>query len=86
MVDAVTLGKALAGGAAVEPALRGYEHERRRKTATLLGQGRRTARMMRTTNAAACYLREVAVRLIPAQSIVRVLVTINRRAGTDIRR
>jgi hypothetical protein len=42
--------------------------------------------MMRTTNQAACYLREVVVRLIPARSIVRVLVTINRRAGTDIRR
>jgi hypothetical protein len=42
--------------------------------------------MMRTTNPAACYLREMALRLIPVRTIVRILVTINRRAGTDIRR
>lgn len=86
IVDAVTLGKALSGDAGVERALRSYEHERQEKTATLLGQGRRTARMMRTTNPVACYIREVVVRLIPVKSMVRVLVTINRRAGTDVNR
>ncbi len=44
IVDAVTLGKALSGDADVERALRSYERERREKTATLLAQGRRTAR------------------------------------------
>ena len=84
MVDAVALGKALSGGAEVEPALRAYEHERRQKTATLLGQGRRTARLMRMMNPVGCYLREVVVRLIPVKPMVKLIVTINRRAGTDV--
>lgn len=86
IVDAVTLGRALSGDADVEPALRSYERERRDKTTTLLRQGRRTARMMRTTNPVACYLREVVVRLIPVRSMAKVLVAVNRRAGTDISR
>jgi 2-polyprenyl-6-methoxyphenol hydroxylase-like FAD-dependent oxidoreductase len=86
IVDAVTLGKALSGDADVERALRSYERERRERTAILLGQGRRTARMMRTTNPVACYIREVVVRLIPVKSMAKVLAAINRRAGTDISR
>ena len=86
IVDAVTLGKRLSGHADVECALRSYEEERRKKTATLLGQGRRTARLMRTTNPVTCYLREVAVRLMPVKTFVKLYVRINRRAGTDIRR
>jgi 2-polyprenyl-6-methoxyphenol hydroxylase-like FAD-dependent oxidoreductase len=86
IVDAVTLGKVLSGDADVERALRSYEQERRAKTATLLGQGRRTARLMRTTNPVACYLRETVVRVIPVKAIAKVLMTINRRAGTDISR
>jgi 2-polyprenyl-6-methoxyphenol hydroxylase-like FAD-dependent oxidoreductase len=66
-------------------ALDAYERERRPKTATLLAQGRRTARMMRTTNPLVVRLREMAIRAIPVKSIVRVLMTINRRAGTDVR-
>jgi 2-polyprenyl-6-methoxyphenol hydroxylase-like FAD-dependent oxidoreductase len=84
IVDGVTLGKALSGGVDVEPALRSYERERRRKTATLVGQGRRTARVMRTTNPAVCYLREIVVRMMPVTSIAKMLVAINRRAGTDV--
>ena len=86
MVDAVTLGRALSRGADVERALRSYEQERRQKTATLLAQGRRTARVMRTTNPVACYIREVVVRLIPVKPLVKVFARINRRAGTDISR
>ena len=56
------------------------------KTAALLAQGRRTARIMRTTNPVACYLREVVVRLIPITSMAKLLVRINRRAGTDVGR
>jgi 2-polyprenyl-6-methoxyphenol hydroxylase-like FAD-dependent oxidoreductase len=84
IVDAVTLGRALSGGADVERALRSYERERREKTATLLRQGRRTARIMRTTNPIACYLREVALRLIPVAPMAKVFVRINRRAGTRV--
>jgi 2-polyprenyl-6-methoxyphenol hydroxylase-like FAD-dependent oxidoreductase len=81
IVDAVTLGKVLNRDAEVERALRSYERERRDKTATLLAQGRRTARMMRTTNPVACWTREMVVRLIPVKTLVKMLVTINRRAG-----
>ena len=85
IVDAVTLGRALGEDVGIEHALRSYERERRGKTATLLKQGRRTARLMRTLNPIACHLREVAVRLLPIRAIVQILVRINRRAGTDVR-
>ena len=84
IVDAVALGRALAREAAVPRALRAYEAERRRKTATLLAQGRRTAAIMRTTNPIACYLRELAVRAMPVKTLFRAVATINRRAGTDV--
>ena len=85
IVDAVTLTKALKGGANVDHALRAYERERLEKTARLLRQGRQTARIMRTTNPIACYLREGVVRLIPVKPFVKLYVRINRRAGTEIR-
>jgi 2-polyprenyl-6-methoxyphenol hydroxylase-like FAD-dependent oxidoreductase len=84
MVDAVTLGKTLGADADIERALRSYERERQGKTATLLRQGRRTARVMRITNPVACYVRELAVRLIPVKPLVKVFARINRRAGTAI--
>jgi 2-polyprenyl-6-methoxyphenol hydroxylase-like FAD-dependent oxidoreductase len=83
IVDAVTPGKALRADTNVERALKAYGHERRGKTASLLKQGRRTARMMRMTNPVACYIREIVVRLMPVKAIVKVLVRINRRASTD---
>jgi 2-polyprenyl-6-methoxyphenol hydroxylase-like FAD-dependent oxidoreductase len=86
MVDAVALGKVLRDASSVERALRAYEEDRRKKTAALLAQGRRTARIMRTRNPVANYLREVAIRLMPVRTIVKIIVTINRRAGTDISR
>jgi 2-polyprenyl-6-methoxyphenol hydroxylase-like FAD-dependent oxidoreductase len=83
MVDAVTLGARLRDdAAAIDPALRAYEQERRGRTATLLGQGRRTAAMMRTMSPVAVGLRNLAVRLMPVAPIIRVVMTINRRAGT----
>jgi len=85
MVDAVTLGHALSGNGPIEPALRGYERERRQKTARLLGQGRRTASIMRTMNPVACAVRELVVRMMPVTAIVKFLVKINRRAGTAVR-
>jgi 2-polyprenyl-6-methoxyphenol hydroxylase-like FAD-dependent oxidoreductase len=85
IVDAVALGKALAADVPIEPALRIYERERIRKTATLVAQGRRTARVMRTTNPLLCRARELAVRLMPVQQFVKLYVRVNRRAGTDVR-
>ena len=86
MVDAVALGQALGKNEKVEDALRSYERDRREKTAVLVAQGRRTARIMGTTNPAACRLREVAVRLAPVKTLVKMFAAINRRAGTDVSR
>ena len=86
IVDAVALGQALGDGANVADALRAYERERRPKTAVLVAQGRRSARVMRTTNLIACGLREVAIRLLPVKLTVKLYATLNRRAGTDATR
>jgi 2-polyprenyl-6-methoxyphenol hydroxylase-like FAD-dependent oxidoreductase len=85
IVDAVTLAKMLKSSAdgGVESALRAYERERLPKVTALLAQGRRTARIMRTTNPVLCHAREAVVRVMPVQAIVRFYAKINRRAGTD---
>ncbi len=66
--------------------MRAYERDRGEKTAVLVAQGRRTARIMGTTNPVACRLREVAVRLTPIKPLVKMWAAINRRAGTDVSR
>ena len=86
MVDAVALGRALGENGNVDQALRAYERARREKTAVLVAQGRRTARIMGTTNPVACRLREIAVRLAPIKPLVKMWAAINRRAGTDVSR
>lgn len=86
IVDAVALGQALGNGANVADALQTYERERRPTTAALVAQGRRTARVMRTTNPIACRLREVAIRLAPVELLVKLYARLNRRAGTDVTR
>jgi len=53
--------------------------------AALVAQGRRTARLMRMTNPVGCALRELAVRAIPVAPLMRLMVRVNRRAGTDVR-
>jgi 2-polyprenyl-6-methoxyphenol hydroxylase-like FAD-dependent oxidoreductase len=85
MVDAVALGRRLRGDVDVPVALREYERSRQPRVAALLQQGRRTARVMRTMNPVACFVREQVVRLAPIAPIARVMARINRRAGTDIR-
>jgi 2-polyprenyl-6-methoxyphenol hydroxylase-like FAD-dependent oxidoreductase len=72
MVDAVALGKALTGDVDVERALRTYERGRLEPTARLLKQGRRTARVMKTMNPVACWIRELAVRLVPVAVAARI--------------
>ncbi len=84
ITDAVTLAKALDADANIERALRSYEAERLAKTAALLGQGRRTARIMRTTNPVLCGLRETVLRLIPITTFAKFYLRINRRAGTKV--
>jgi 2-polyprenyl-6-methoxyphenol hydroxylase-like FAD-dependent oxidoreductase len=84
IVDAVRLGASLGRNGPIEPALRAYEAERRGRTAVLVAQGRRTARMMRSTSPVASWMREAAVRLIPIRPFVKIVATLNRRAGTDL--
>jgi 2-polyprenyl-6-methoxyphenol hydroxylase-like FAD-dependent oxidoreductase len=83
IVDAVTLGRNLRGDVDITDALRSYERERIGRTAKLLWQGRRTARIMKTMNPLACYARDVVVRLIPVTPIVRMVTAIKRRAGSN---
>ena len=85
MMDAVALAKSLNGAVDIGLALRAYEDDRRRKTAALLKQGRRTASVMKTTNPAACYLRELAVRAVPVNLLARFYVSASKRAGTRLR-
>jgi 2-polyprenyl-6-methoxyphenol hydroxylase-like FAD-dependent oxidoreductase len=84
IVDAVALKTALSRHAGVEHALRIYERDRQNKTAALLMQGRRTARLMGSTNSIACYIREIGIRILPVKPMVKVFAALNRRAGTDI--
>ena len=81
IIDAVTLGTKLGGEVDISRALRSYERDRIGPTARLLWQGRRTARVMRTTSPLACYVREAVVRMIPVKATIRVLTAINRKAG-----
>ena len=85
MVDAVQLAESLKSNAGIESCLRAYERERIPKTAALVAQGRRTARVMATRNPVACYLRELMIRAMPMTTFARVFMRINRRTGTDVR-
>jgi 2-polyprenyl-6-methoxyphenol hydroxylase-like FAD-dependent oxidoreductase len=82
IVDAVALANAVSGSDRIEDALRSYENERRTKTAVLVSQGRRTARVMGLMNPIACWAREMALRLIPVKPLARYYGRVNRRAGT----
>jgi 2-polyprenyl-6-methoxyphenol hydroxylase-like FAD-dependent oxidoreductase len=82
IVDAARLGAMLREQSSLEGALRAYEAERRDKTAALVTQGRRTARIMRMTNPLASSVRDVVIRMIPVNSLVRFVATLNRRGGT----
>jgi 2-polyprenyl-6-methoxyphenol hydroxylase-like FAD-dependent oxidoreductase len=85
IVDGVTLGKVLAPDVDIEQALRAFEAERRPKTAALVGQGRRTARLMRLQNPLACAAREMLLRVVPVKSMMKFYTKVNRRAGTSVR-
>jgi 2-polyprenyl-6-methoxyphenol hydroxylase-like FAD-dependent oxidoreductase len=85
IVDAVVLAQTLAQEPTVDQALRSYERQRIPKTAALVAQGRRTARVMATTNPVLCTLRELVARAMPITTFARFYARINRRAGTDVK-
>ena len=84
IVDAVTLAKKLPAGSDIVESLRAYERERIPKVSALLGQGRRTARVMATTSPMLCTIRELVLRAIPITTFARFFIRINRKAGTDV--
>ena len=84
IVDAVTLGRMLAADVNIEQTLRASEAERMPKTAALVRQGRRTAGIMRVSNPALCYARELVFRAVPVKPLIKFYTRINRRAGTDV--
>jgi 2-polyprenyl-6-methoxyphenol hydroxylase-like FAD-dependent oxidoreductase len=84
IVDAIALKAALSRHDDMEQGLRMYERERQGKTAALLLQGRRTARLMRSTNAIVCCTREIGIRVLPVKPMVKLFARLNRRAGTDM--
>ena len=79
LVDAVSLVKALESEDDVERALREYESGRIKKTAALVRQGRRTARIMGTTNPAACAIRDTIIRMMPITQFMNFYMRISRR-------
>jgi 2-polyprenyl-6-methoxyphenol hydroxylase-like FAD-dependent oxidoreductase len=79
ILDAVTLGRHLRDAVDIESSLRAYERERMPRTAALLAQGRRTARLMATTNPVVCSLRELAIRMAPITMLARFFTKIDRQ-------
>ncbi len=63
--DAVALGIALARNTGIDAALREYEKVRTRRTAAIVRQGRRIARVTTTHNRVLRTARDTAIRLIP---------------------
>lgn len=84
IADAVALARALSTGSDIAASLRAYERDRMPKVGALLRQGRRTARVMATTNPVLCTVRELVLRAIPITTFARFFVRINRAAGTDV--
>jgi 2-polyprenyl-6-methoxyphenol hydroxylase-like FAD-dependent oxidoreductase len=82
LVDAVSLARALEGDRDLPRALRAYENARIGKTAALVRQGRRTARIMATMDPIACGIRDNILRMMPITQFVNFYMRINRRAGT----
>jgi 2-polyprenyl-6-methoxyphenol hydroxylase-like FAD-dependent oxidoreductase len=70
IIDGATLGRVLSGSDTVENGLRRYEAERIKTTTGWVRRGRHTASLMRTTNPAICFARELFVRAIPVKPLV----------------
>ena len=68
--DAVVLAHYLRGATDVRAALRAYERSRRRRTAAITVASRRSGAICQWENPVACWLRNVAVRMIPASASV----------------
>jgi 2-polyprenyl-6-methoxyphenol hydroxylase-like FAD-dependent oxidoreductase len=76
--DAVTLGRTLRETTDIDGALRRYERIRAARTGLIVKLARRNARMGSTSNPAACWLRDQAIRFVPQSVILRSLVALGK--------
>jgi len=76
--DAVALGRAFTAPGDVETARRNYERARIARTTEVVNLARRNARMGSLDSAFGCWLREMAIRLIPERAILRRLVALGK--------
>jgi 2-polyprenyl-6-methoxyphenol hydroxylase-like FAD-dependent oxidoreductase len=77
--DAVALGLVLSKNGRVADRLRRYERVRSRRTAAIVRQGRRIARVTTTRNRGIQRMRDAAIRLVPDAAIVAALVLGGRK-------
>jgi len=80
--DAVGLGRAMKRGTDHVAALRRYEDVRARRTRKVVNMGPRIARTTTTRSPSIGWLRDTAIRLVPA----KLLVSMFTQAGTDVSR
>jgi 2-polyprenyl-6-methoxyphenol hydroxylase-like FAD-dependent oxidoreductase len=74
--DAVSLARALRPGVSVDESLRRYERARSARTRTVVGLARRNARVSAIHHAAACWIRDMAFRLVPRSLILKSMVAL----------
>jgi 2-polyprenyl-6-methoxyphenol hydroxylase-like FAD-dependent oxidoreductase len=78
--DAVSLAGALRQGVRVEESLRRYERARSARTRTVVELARRNARVSAIHHAGACWIRDMAFRLVPRWLILKSMVALGEPA------
>jgi 2-polyprenyl-6-methoxyphenol hydroxylase-like FAD-dependent oxidoreductase len=72
--DAVALGRVLEGSPDIDAALRRYERSRFDRTSRVVMTARRNARLASVRSVAGCWLRDLALRLIPDSALAKSYV------------
>jgi 2-polyprenyl-6-methoxyphenol hydroxylase-like FAD-dependent oxidoreductase len=76
--DAVALGRALRDGSPVEEGLRRYERVRSARTRAVVKLARRNARIGSMRHAAACWMRDNTMRIVPRWLIFKSMVALGK--------
>jgi 2-polyprenyl-6-methoxyphenol hydroxylase-like FAD-dependent oxidoreductase len=74
--DAVALARVLRPGVSVEERLRRYERARSARARTVVELARRNARISAIHHPAACWMRDMAFRLVPRWLILKSMVAL----------
>jgi 2-polyprenyl-6-methoxyphenol hydroxylase-like FAD-dependent oxidoreductase len=74
--DAVSLADALGSAVSVDECLRRYERARSARTRVIVELARRNARVSAIHNPAACWARDMALRLVPRWLILKSMVAL----------